>query len=78
MVRPDGQRIILAVAVVIALLFSKVIFPLLVRVSNFTSGDLDDRVIAAAHTPLMVYIFLIGLYLAITAPSRCRPRFRTW
>ncbi len=65
--------IILAVAVVIALLFSKVIFPLLVRVSNFTSGDLDDRVIAASHTPLMVYIVLIGLYLAITAPLSLPP-----
>ena len=65
--------VILVVAVVIAVLFTRVIFPLLVRASNFTSGDLDNRVVTAARTPITAYIILLGLYLALIVPLSLPP-----
>ena len=64
---------ILVVAVLIAVLFSKVIFRLLIRLSNVTSGDLDDRVVSAARGPITAYIILLGLYLALTVPLSLPP-----
>jgi small-conductance mechanosensitive channel len=65
--------VILAVALLIAALFSKVIFKLLIRLSNVTSGDLDDRVVSAARGPITAYIILLGLYLALTVPLPLPP-----
>ena len=62
------SAVILVVAVLIAVLFSKVIFRLLMRLSRVSSGDLDDRVVAAARGPITAYIILLGVYLALTAP----------
>ncbi len=65
--------VILAVAVLIAVLFSKVIFRFLMRLSRVTSGDLDDRVVSAARGPITAYIILLGLYLALTVPIALPP-----
>ena len=62
------SAVILVVAVLIAVLFSKVIFRLLMRLSRVSSGDLDDRVVAAARGPITAYIILLGVYLALTVP----------
>lgn len=68
-----ASAVILAVAIVIALLFSKVIFRLLLRVSHLSGGDLDDRIVAAARGPVTGYIILLGLYLAIEVPLTLPP-----
>ncbi len=60
--------IILAVSVVLAALFSKVIFRLLLRATRLSSGALDDRIVRAARGPVTAYIILLGLYLAAELP----------
>ena len=67
------SAIILAVAVLIALLFSKVIFRMLLRLARVSSGDLDDRIVTAARLPVVVYVTLLGLYLALTVPLSLPP-----
>ncbi len=62
------SAVILVVAVLIAALFSKVIFRLLMRLSRVSAGDLDDRVVTAARGPITAYIILLGAYLALTVP----------
>ena len=67
------SAVILALAVLIALLFSKVIFRMLLRLARVSSGDLDDRIVTAARLPVVVYITLLGLYLALTVPLSLPP-----
>ena len=62
------SAVILVASVLIAALFSKVIFRLLMRLSRVSSGDLDDRVVTAARGPITAYIILLGVYLALTVP----------
>ena len=62
------SAVIMGAAVVIALLFSRVIFRLLLRAARLSAGDLDDRIVAAAKGPVTGYIILLGLYLAIEVP----------
>ena len=62
------SAVIMGAAVVIALLFSRVIFRLLLRAARLSGGDLDDRIVAAAKGPVTGYIILLGLYLAIEVP----------
>ena len=64
---------IFLVAVLVALLFSRVIFRLLLRLARVSSGDLDDQIITAARGPVVVYIVLLGLYLALTVPLSLPP-----
>ena len=65
--------VILAVSAVLAALFSKVIFRLLLRATRLSSGALDDRIVRAARGPVTAYIILLGLYLAVELPLTLPP-----
>ena len=68
-----ASAIILVVAVLVAVLFSKVLSRLLMRMARLSAGDLDDRIVASARGPVIGYIVLLGLYLAITVPLALPP-----
>ena len=68
-----ASGVILAVATLIAVLFSKVIFRLLLRAARRSAGPLDDRIVQAARGPVTAYIILLGLYLALELPLDLTP-----
>ena len=65
--------LILAAFAAVALLFSRVIFRLLLRAARLSRGGLDDCIVAAARAPVIAYIILLGLYLAVAAPLALPP-----
>ncbi len=60
--------IIIAGSALFAVLFSRLLSRLMLRVAHFSAGDLDDRVISAARGPMTGFIILIGVYVAATVP----------
>ena len=65
--------LILAAFAAAALLFSRVIFRLLLRAARLSRGGLDDCIVAAARAPVIAYLILLGLYLAIAMPLTLPP-----
>ena len=59
---------IVAGAALFALLFSRLLFRLLLRAARLFPGELDDYLVTAARVPVIAYIVLLGLYLAIEIP----------
>ena len=65
--------IIVAASVVIAILFSRLLSRMMLRLARFSAGDLDDRVISAGRGPMTGFIILIGVYVAATVPLTLSP-----
>ena len=61
--------IILAVSIGAALLFSKLVFRRLLRLSIVAGANFDVKTVAAIRIPIAAFILLSGLYLALTALS---------
>ena len=61
--------IILAAAIVVAALFSIVIFPRLLRLSIMSGPNFDVKTVASVRLPLAAFIVLSGLYLALITLS---------
>ena len=59
---------IVAGAVVFAVLFSRILFRLMLRAASLFPGDLDDHLVATSKGPVTAYIILLGVYLAIKIP----------
>ena len=59
---------IFAGSIVLAFLFSKFLFPLLLRLTKRTSTDLDTRVLVPLRLPLTLGLVVLGGYLALTLP----------
>ncbi len=59
---------IIAGSVLFAVLFSRILFRLMLRAASLFPGDLDDHLVATAKGPVTAYIILLGVYLAITIP----------
>ena len=53
---------------VLAFVFNKAIYPLVLRFTNFTPTNLDVRLVRAFRRPLTFGIILVGLYLALILP----------
>ncbi len=60
--------IIIGASAVFAVLFSRLLSRMMLRLARFSAGDLDDRVISAARGPMTAFIILIGAYLAASVP----------
>ena len=65
--------IVIAASVVIAILFSRLLSRMMLRLARFSAGDLDDRVISAARGPITGFIILIGVFVAATVPLTLSP-----
>ena len=61
--------IIMAVAIVIAALFSKVVFQRLLRLFIVGGADFDVKTVASIRVPCTAFVLLLGLYLALTSLS---------
>ena len=59
---------IIAGAAVFAVLFSRILFRLMLRAASLFPGDLDDHLVSTARGPVTAYILLLGAYLAIKIP----------
>ena len=59
---------IVAGAVVFAVLFSRILFRLMLKATSVFPGELDDHLVSNAKGPVTTYIILLGVYLAIKIP----------
>ena len=59
---------IFLISLVLAVLFNRLIFPVILRFTRWTPTDLDTRIVRAARMPLTLAIVVIGGYLAVTLP----------
>ena len=64
---------ILLIAVILAGIFDKLIYPIILRFTNWTPTDLDARLTRAFRKPLSLAIVLVGGYLAIVLPYELTP-----
>lgn len=55
-------------SLVAAIIFNKLIFPLILRFTDWIPTDLDSRLIRGIRFPLTLAIVLLGLYLSVTLP----------
>ena len=56
------------IALIAAVVFYKLIFPLILRVTQWTPTDLDTRMLSATRRPLTAAIVLLGVYLSVVIP----------
>ncbi|NQW23211.1 MAG: mechanosensitive ion channel family protein [SAR202 cluster bacterium] len=63
---PATAAVIALIAFVVAALFHKVVFPLVIRLTNWTPTDLDSRMVKSARWPITIGIIILGVYLALT------------
>ncbi|MYC33584.1 MAG: mechanosensitive ion channel family protein [Chloroflexi bacterium] len=61
--------IILAVSIVVALVFSTLVFRRLLRLSIVAGANFDVKTVAAIRIPIAAFVLLAGLYLALIALS---------
>ena len=61
---------------VLAFVFNKVIYPIVLRFTNWTPTDLDVRLLTSFRRPLTLGIVVLGLYLALILPLDIPHTFR--
>ena len=59
---------------VVAVVFNKLLFPLILRLTQLTPTDLDSRAVRATRLPLTLGIVVLGAYLALNIPLDISPR----
>lgn len=67
---------ILLMAAVLAFLFHKVIYPLVLRLTNFTHTNLDVGLVRAFRYPSTLGILVGGLYFSLVIPFQYTPTVR--
>ena len=65
---PATAGVIVLIALVVAFVFHKLVFPLIVRFTNWTPTDLDSRLVKSVRWPTTFGILVLGVYLALTVP----------
>ncbi len=53
------------ISLIAAVVFYKLIFPLILRVTQWTPTDLDTRMLSATRWPLTMAIVILGVYLSV-------------
>ena len=64
--RPVVSAAIVLISFMLALLFLKVVLPIVLRITNFTPTDLDERLVRSVRKPVTFGILVLGVYLALT------------
>ena len=65
---PATAGVIVLIALVVAFVFHKLVFPLIVRFTHWTPTDLDSRLVKSTRWPTTFGILVLGVYLALTVP----------
>ena len=60
--------VIVAIAMLVALIFHKLLIPLVVKVTRWTPTNLDTQIVRAIRWPITLGIVVLGVYLALTLP----------
>jgi len=60
--------VILFLFLILSLIFNKLLFPIIIRLTNWTPSDLDTRITRSLKGPLTVGLIILGCYLALTIP----------
>ena len=60
--------VILFLFLILSLIFNKLLFPVIIRLTNWTPSDLDTRITRSLKAPLTIGIIILGCYLALTIP----------
>ena len=60
--------VILFLFLILSLIFNKLLFPIIIRLTNWTPSDLDTRITRSLKAPLTVGLIILGCYLALTIP----------
>ena len=60
--------VILFLLLILSLIFNKLLFPIIIRLTNWTPSDLDTRITRSLKAPLTIGIIILGCYLALTIP----------
>ena len=56
------------IGIIVAAVFYKLLFPLILRFAQWTPTDLDTRMLGAIRRPLTLAVVLLGVYLSIVIP----------
>ena len=62
---PATAAVIVAIGLVVAFLFHKLLFPLIIKFTQLTPTDLDSRLVKSARWPLSLGIVTLGVYLGL-------------
>ena len=65
---PATAGAIVLIAILVAFVLHKVVFPLIIRFTRWTPTDLDSRLVRSARWPVSLGILVLGVYLALTLP----------
>jgi small-conductance mechanosensitive channel len=65
---PATAGAIVLIAVVVAFLVYKLVFPIIIRFTNWTPTGLDSRLVKSIRWPITLGILALGIYLALTVP----------
>ena len=57
-----------AFSIVLAVVFNKLLFPVILRFTSWTPTDLDSRIFLSLRLPITLGIVVLGGYLALTVP----------
>lgn len=65
---PATSAVIVLIALVVAAIIYKLVFPLIVRFTHWTPTDLDSRMVRSVRWPITFGILVLGGYLAASIP----------
>ena len=65
---PVSVFVIIVAGLIAAGVFHKLLFPLILRITNWTPTNLDTNLVRATRRPVTLGIILIGVYLALVLP----------
>ena len=57
-------------SLVLAVIFNRWLFPLILRVTNWIPSNLDTKLVSGIRFPITLAIILLGAYLALTLTQR--------
>ncbi len=65
---PVTAVVIVAMAMLVAFIFHKLLVPLVVRFTHWTPTNLDTQMVRSVRWPITLGIVILGIYLALTLP----------
>ena len=68
MLEPIIAASVFAFSILVAVVFNRLVYPLLLRIANWTPTDLDAKLLLSVRRPLTLLIVVIGAYLALSVP----------
>ena len=75
---PVTAVVIVVIAMLVALVFHKLLVPLIVRVTRWTPTNLDTQIVRAIRWPISLGIVIFGVYLALTLPLDLTATEQDW